>query len=136
MANPVFRFMARYRADWIVLFLMVAGFVLNIYAPVWFAPPYFEYTIWLYAVLFFAWIPAYILLRRGQRRPASILLVVILGALVTGCSCMIFRPDSTFTLAVLDKIRCEPQPIEETRVRYVCTRRAFEGSAYDQALTL
>ncbi len=133
---PVASFLKRQRADLIVLFLVVAGLVLNIYAPVWFAPPYVEYTVWLYLVLFFAWIPAYVLLMRRRRRLLTILLVVILGAFVTGCGCMVFRPDSTFTVVGLDKIRCEPQPTDDWRVRYACTRHAFEGSQFDRTLTL
>jgi hypothetical protein len=136
MAASTISFLKRYRADWIVLFLMVAGFALNVYAPVWFAPPYLGYTVWLYLALFFAWIPAYILIRRRQRRLVSVLLFAILGAFLTGCGCAVFRPTSTFTVAYLDTIRCEPQPTDETRVRYVCTRQAFEGSQFNQAMTL
>jgi hypothetical protein len=133
---PGVSLLKRHRDDLIVLFLMVVGFVLNIYAPVWFAPPYVEYTVWLYLVLFFAWIPVYVLLMHRRRRLVPILLVAILGAFVTGCGCMVFRPDSTFAVTVLDKIRCEPQPTDDSRVRYACTRHAFEGSQYDQTLTL
>jgi hypothetical protein len=37
-------------------------------------------------------------------------------------------------VTVLDSIRCELQPSDPRRVRYACTRQAFEGTQYNQTL--
>jgi hypothetical protein len=122
---------ANYRNDIIVLILLVAGFALNIYAPIWFAPPYFAYTTWIYVVLFFAWVPAYLFLIRPRQRPGRVALFVILGMILTSCSCMVVRPSSVFAAGVLDNIQCEQEPTDPGQVRYACTRNAFEGPQYD-----
>jgi hypothetical protein len=127
---------ALYRPAWIVLVLVIVGVALNIFTPFWLAPPNFERTFWLYFIVLFAWIPVLIVLMRGRRRVRQIVYVIIGGALLTGCSFMFFRPRSMFTVAVLDSFRCETQPAEPTRVRYACTRHAFEGSQYDQTLII
>ncbi len=125
-----------YRADLLVLFLMVAGFALNVSTPIWFAPPYFEYTSGLYLILFFAWVPVFIVLMRRKRQVRRIALVVIGGTLLMSCTCMLLRSRSMFTLPSLDQVRCEPRPTDSTHVRYACTRHAFEGPQYDETLII
>ena len=127
---------ARYRNDIIVLLMIVGGFALNVYAPVWFAPPLFQYTIYLYLVLFFAWIPAYLVLMRGKRRGRLMLLFVIVAALFTTCACVLVIPRSSFGIAVLDTLDCQPQSADAGRVRYACTRHAFDGPQFDHTLFL
>jgi hypothetical protein len=127
---------ARFRNDIIILVMIVGGFLLNVYAPVWLAPPLFQYTIYLYLVLFFAWIPAYLLLMRGKRRGRLMFLFVTVAALFTSCACMVVIPRSSFGIAVLDTLECQPQPADAGRVRYACTRRAFDGPQFDRTLLL
>ncbi len=136
MASTWLSRLRAYRADLMVLFLMVAGLALNIYAPVWFAPPYFEYTIWLYLIIFLAWIPAFIVLMRRKRQARRIVYVVIGGTLLLTFSCMVVMPRSMFALVVLDTIRCEPLPVDPAHVRYACTRQAFEGTQYNRTLII
>lgn len=118
----------RHQADIIVLVLAVGGFLLNIDAPIAFTPPLFEYTVWFYLFLFYAWIPAYLLLLRGQRRPALMTLTIIIGSILMSCACMTIRPNSAFGVTFLDTISCEERPIPQTgRIRYACTRESFEN---------
>ncbi len=120
--------MSQHRDDLIVLLVMIGGFLSNIYAPLWLAPPLFEYTIWLYVLLFFAWVPVYVLRMRGKRRGRLMILFVLVVMLVTSCACMTIRPRSTFGMnGFLDTVRCVEQPADEGRVRYACTRVAFDG---------
>jgi|FLYN01.1.fsa_nt_gi hypothetical protein len=128
--------MAKYRDDLIVLLVMVGGFLLNIYAPLWLAPPLFRYTTWLYLLVFFAWIPVYLRLMRGKRRGRLIALFIPVAVLVTCFGCILIRPRSAFAMGVFDTITCEPQPAVEGRVRYACTRQAFEGPQFNRAWVL
>ncbi|MFN8373592.1 MAG: hypothetical protein U0694_12055 [Anaerolineae bacterium] len=66
-------------AEVVILLLIIAGIALNIYAPVWLKPPLFEYTIWLYLILFFAWVPVYLLYARRQRRPRFLIVFTLFG---------------------------------------------------------
>lgn len=132
MMGRIREFFVNYRNDILVLLLLVAGFILNIYAPIWLAPPNFIYTTWIYVILFFAWVPAYLFLIRPRQRPARAALFVILGIILTSFSCMVILPNSVFTAAFLDTIQCEQQPTDPGQVRYACTRHAFEGPQYDR----
>jgi hypothetical protein len=136
MAAQIPSIFRRYRNDLIILFLIGLGVVLNAYAPVWFAPPYLEYTIWLYIALLLTWVPVYVLLMRGTRPRPVILRVVIIGGLLMGCGCMVLKPRSMFVVTVLDSVQCEEQPTDPGSVRLLCTRHAFEGSQYNPTLTL
>lgn len=124
--------LTRWRGDFIVLTLVAAGFLLNLYAPIWLAPPLFPYTVWLYLLLFFAWIPAYLLLLRGQRRSSLMILTILVGSVVLSCACMTIRPRSAFGVTVLDSVTCEEQMPAAGRSRYACTRHSFEGSQFDR----
>jgi hypothetical protein len=117
--------------DLIVLALIVLGFALNIYAPIAFTPPLFQYTVWLYLLCFYAWIPVYIWLLRGRRRPALMTLTILVGGIIFSCTCMTIRPNSAFTVTYLDSITCEEQPQPGGRIRYACTRQAFEGEQFN-----
>lgn len=129
--------MSQYRDDVIVLLVLVGGFFANIYAPLWLAPPRFEYTIWLYLLLFFAWIPVYVRRMRGKRRPRLMIVFTLVMMMLTSCMCMLIRPRSTFgVIGFLDSLRCEEQPADAGRVRYTCTRVAFDGAQYDQTWVL
>jgi hypothetical protein len=132
-AFPLFHTLQRHRADLLVLVLMVAGLLLNIYAPIWFTPPLFYYTVWLYLLLFFAWIPAYLLLLRTGRRPALMALTVIVSGLLLTCLCLTIRPRSAFGLTILESITCQAQtPAETGRVRYACTRSSLDGPDFNR----
>jgi hypothetical protein len=128
--------MSQHRDDLIVLLVMIGGFLLNIYAPLWLAPPLFEYTIWLYVLLFFAWVPVYTLLMRGKRRGRLMVLFVLVAALVTSCAWITIRPRSAFGNGFLDRVECAEQPADEGRVRYACTRVAFEGPEFNRTWLL
>lgn len=129
--------MSQHRDDFIVLLVLVGGFVANIYAPLWLAPPNFEYTVWLYLLLFFAWIPVYLRLMRGKRRPRLMLVFALVMMLATSCACMLIRPRSAFAISgFLDSVRCAEQSADAGRVRYTCTRVAFDGPEYNQTLQL
>ncbi len=129
--------MSQYRDDVIVLLVLIGGFFANIYAPLWLAPPLFEYTIWLYLLLFFAWIPVYMRRMRGKRRPRLMVVFTLVMMLLTSCMCMLIRPRSTFgVIGFLDSLRCEEQPADVGRLRYICTRVAFDGAQYDQTWRL
>ncbi len=128
--------MSRYRDDLIVLGVMIGGLLLNVYAPLWLAPPLFNYTTWLYLILFLAWIPVYLRLMRGKRRGRLMGLFIPVAILVTCFGCMLLRPRSAFAMGVFDTIRCDPQPADAGRTRYVCTREAFEGPEFNQTWVL
>lgn len=116
---------------------MVGGFLLNIYAPLWLAPPLFEYTIWIYLVLFFAWVPVYLILMRGKRRRRLMGLFVPVAMLVTCFGCMLIRPRSAFGVNLFfDTVECEGQPADEGRARYACTRVSFDGPAFNRTWVL
>ena len=134
MASAWLSRLRAYRADLMVLFLMIAGFALNIYAPVWFAPPYFQYTFWLYLIIFLAWIPAFIVLMRRKRPARRIIYVVIGGMLLMSFSCFLLMPRSMFAVAVLDSIHCEPLSADPAHVRYACTRSYFESTVHNETL--
>ena len=53
--------MFKMHADIAALLLIIVGFLLNLFAPIWLKPPLFEYTIWLYLLVFLAWVPIYII---------------------------------------------------------------------------
>lgn len=71
------------RAELVILLLMVGGFLFTLFAPIWLKPPLFEYTIWLYLIVFFAWIPVFLIVvrRKHSRRFTSVF--TILGLFLT-----------------------------------------------------
>lgn len=123
----------RIRADLLVLALVAAGLLLNIYAPLWLTPPLFEYTVWFYLLLFFAWIPVYVVLLRRRRRASLMLLTILVGSLLLSCACMTIRPRSAFGMVFLDLVKCTQRELPaRERVGYACTRRSFDGPEFDR----
>lgn len=116
-----------FRTDMLILLMIIAGFALNIVAPLWLKPPLFEYTIWLYLAAFFAWVPLYLIYARRQRRHWFFVAFILLGMCLATFLCMVFVPRSAFALTYFDTIRCEQVDTVEGRQLFACTRESFEG---------
>lgn len=119
--------MRSFYGDLLVLLLMVGGFLLNLYAPIWLKPPLFEYTIWLYLAAFFAWVPVYLVYARRQRRPWFVAAFIVVGMCLSTFICMVFVPRSSFAITYLDTIQCEQLSAVDGRQRIACSRISFEG---------
>lgn len=67
-----------YRPEVIIVLIMTAGFLFTFFAPLWLKPPYFEYTIFIYIVVCFAWTPvfAFVAWRKYSTYFSSVLMVV------------------------------------------------------------
>jgi hypothetical protein len=128
----MFGLLNRIRADLIVLALVAAGLLLNIYAPLWLTPPLFEYTVWFYLLLFFAWIPVYVLLLRRRRRASLLLLTILVGGLLMTCACMTIRPRSAFGVVFLDSVECVQQELAGGWMGYTCIRQSFDGPEFNR----
>jgi hypothetical protein len=121
-----------------ILATALFGLLFTLNAPLWFKPPYVEATSLLYALLFFAWIPMFIIQRRKHPRVNLTMLIVVVGTLGSCCTCAVIAPTSnaTWGLGVLDNTTCQEVEVEGNRVRYDCLREAFDGPEFNQQMTL
>jgi hypothetical protein len=120
--------MSKLRGEFIVLLLLVGGFAFNIFAPIWLKPPLFEYTIWLYLIGFFAWVPVYIVYARRLRHPLFVIAFILLGTCMSSYLSIRLLPRSMFGLTYLDRIQCSPLDDVDWRQRIACERISFEGA--------
>jgi hypothetical protein len=136
MAESAPPFLSRHRNTLIVLVVLLVGVLMNVYAPVWFAPPYFDYTIWFYLVLLFAWLPLSLVLLRRTRRPSVVFLAIVIGGGITLCGCTLTHPTSVFGMTILDSVGCVEQAADPGWTEYLCTRHVFEGDRANWTLTI
>jgi hypothetical protein len=108
------------KCSYVILAVLAIGIALNLWRPIWLAPPRLELSSLLYPLLALAWVPvlaACALLRPvGPRRPVFNL--ILLGLLATLGASLLAPPGPSGSLfAPLD---CQSEPLAGNRVRYTC----------------
>src|SRR5579859_4961041 len=119
---------------WIIVLLVgIAGIVLHMLQPIWFAPPLFATTPLIYDVLAFAWLPLWLVLfvfRRSLleavRRVKTLIALIFVGMIFTFaflCSSLLTEIGGPLPVSggvLSDRSRCTQQSIGDDQFHYTC----------------
>ncbi len=122
------------RSQRIVVAVMVVGAAVALIWPLWLAPPYFQYTPYVYLVLLVLWLPILflsVLWRPSGSTFGAVLSVVFLGYLLGFLVLALAGPG--FAVLAFEPQDCQQQPSGEGQVRYICKHNSSFGvaSIYD-----
>ncbi len=96
----------------------------------WLAPPWFEYTVWLYCAPLWVWIPALVIvLARLRFRGCATVVVISVGYGLLAALCWMTLLGPTFgALSGYHTLKCAQETIAPGQVRHTCVSAGFSTS--------